>query len=220
MVSIGKISPIKCIIILVVLINESVSIPLSLASGPYLQASNGEQNAHFNITMPDSKTVVNVFLKMKMMYPSETRVKRQTEDRFSSTSVFPPRYTTANMYAIEDVIKAFRRNLRTSERNIGGILESPTPFYRHFMLQYKNNKIPIRCTYTPVYAQRCLTIDCLEYRETKTEYTERVYSNGEVGAFSDGKHEETDNLIIEAESIDSFTQTYHMTIADSGESSD
>lgn len=207
---------IKCITIVVLLINGTISNPISPFI--FLTAPNGEQLANFNLTMPDGVGVVNIDLKMKMMFQNKNVTKRTISEQVPTE--IPKQHNEAaySEFTIDDVIRAFKKNLRNSERKLGGILESDQPFYRHFLLQFKNTNVPVRCMYSPVFSHHSLTIDCAEYRQLQRE---RIYSNGEVESFTDSVHSErAENLIIEAESVNAYTQAYHMNILDSDEYED
>jgi hypothetical protein len=86
------------------------------------------------------------------------------------------------MITVEDIIERFRKELIASEEEIGGIYESAHDFYRHFQLDFDENKsLMIRCTYSPHYESALLDISCFEYKEVGNE---RITSNGEIEKFT------------------------------------
>lgn len=107
------------------------------------------------------------------------------------------------LLTVDEAIEVFRQHLVEQEQQIAGIIESETPFYRHFKLRYNSNfELPIRCTYDANFINKTLKISCYEYREFGKE---RILSNGEFESLS---------LTTNPEYIDvrNATQTLSMTI--------
>ena len=77
--------------------------------------------------------------------------------------------TKRSVYTILDAIDAFKNDLVKKEMKIGGIIESPGVFYRHFNLVYDNCEIQIKCSYYSNYEKRTLNIYCFEFSENNTE---------------------------------------------------
>lgn len=162
-----------------------------------------QQFANFNLTMPNSE-VVNVDLKMKLLHPIKSVQKRNFDEIYTTTSA--PANTDLSL---DDIIRAFKQNLMKSEYRIGGLIQSSEPFYRHFLLQFRNVDVPIRCTYTPLFERQFLSIECYQYF---THDDERIYSNGDVELLHGRPNELVQNIRVEARHLYDYHQGLHMTI--------
>lgn len=72
-------------------------------------------------------------------------------------------------YTILEAIDSFKKDLVEKEKRIGGILESPGVFHRHFNLVYDNCEIRVKCSYYSNYEKRTLNIYCFEFSENNRE---------------------------------------------------
>lgn len=116
--------------------------------------------------------------------------------------------STYKFITVEEAIESFRKDLIKKEIDIAGIIESKDKFYRHFKLEFEEDKfIKIRCTYDSNYAMRSLKISCYEYHEFESE---RILSNGEVEYFK--QHDESFKSELRIIKSDNLQQTYHMNI--------
>lgn len=191
------------------------------------------KSIEFNFTLPNHQILkVNIsFLMLKESIQLETRdedslntriidyidddeniIETTTTTTTTSTTSSTPTISTDSpalqYFTVDDAIEAFRKDLIKQEINIGGILESNQPFYRHFNLKYENVDIPIRCTYDNVFDKHKLKISCFEYREFEQE---RILSNGEIEKvripdLSAKLHN------IQIVNLKNYTQTYKMDI--------
>lgn len=173
----------------------------------------GEKNVQFNITLPNND-IIKVNISFEMLY-------KNTSDKHNptTTTTYPinilPEITTESPIAVksfttQDAINAFTENLLKKESDIGGILNATAPFDRHFNLMYKTISLPIRCTYISNYTAKTLKITCNEYVET--QYIERLNSNGEIEIVKKEDNKRVEQIIINEDDVNSYTQTYKMVI--------
>lgn len=128
----------------------------------------------------------------------------------STTTSAPPQEhqkRSTGTFSISEAIEQFRRDLIKKELNIGGILESDKPFYRHFKVTYKNFQITVRCTYTAFFHAMEFRVSCFEYREREAE---RILANGDVEIVKIGNEVPDPRNDVEIEDINHYTQEYHM----------
>lgn len=78
------------------------------------------------------------------------------------------------------------------------------------ILMYKTISLPIRCTYISNYTAKTLKITCNEYVET--QYIERLNSNGEIEIVKKEDNKRVEQIIINEDDVNSYTQTYKMVI--------
>lgn len=74
---------------------------------------------------------------------------------------------------------------------------------------YKTISLPIRCTYISNYSAKTLKITCNEYVET---HIERLNSNGEIEIVKKEDNKRVEQIIINEDDVNSYTQTYKMVI--------
>lgn len=125
-------------------------------------------------------------------------------------------------FTINEAIEAFRKDLVEKEINIGGIIESPSVFYRHFNLKYDNCEIRLRCSYYSNYQYRKLNIYCFEYNsviESQLAYNRREEEKerseggrGGVGITSPLFEEPDKSINIRTIDLKDYSQTLHMHI--------
>lgn len=172
--------------IFIILFSYIYIIQVFSASLPIDLSENELKNTEFAIKLPNNDTV-SIQLNFKLLKYSndlnkniELTTKAENKSNEEQEDSPPP---INQSFTVEQAIETFRQDLVKKEKNIAGIIESSTPFYRHFQLQYKDNiKLRIRCTYDSNYLKRRLNISCFEYRQV--EY-ERILSNGEIEAVSE-----------------------------------
>lgn len=174
----------------------------------------GEKNVQFNITLPNND-IIKVNISFEMLYKNTSDKHNPT----TTTTTYPinilPEITTESPIAVksfttQDAINAFTENLLKKESDIGGILNATAPFDRHFNLMYKTISLPIRCTYISNYTAKTLKITCNEYVET--QYIERLNSNGEIEIVKKEDNKRVEQIIINEDDVNSYTQTYKMVI--------
>ena len=178
-----------------------IPIPLNLE-----YANTG--NLKFDLHLPNNDTVqIGLFFKLLTISDVKNASVATTpsEEEDITTSVPIKKYVT-----VEEAIEGFRQALLKKERDIAGIIESKDVFYRHFKLEFDEDKmLAIRCTYDSNYAARSLNISCYEYHEFETE---RILSNGEVELIKeyDPNYKSTD---VEYVDVKTMRQTYQMTVS-------
>lgn len=205
------------------IINDVVAQPLHVN----LEKNNG--NLEFAIQLPNSDTI-QVGLSFKLLTAASNvnnteELQNDMQDGESNTSDASSTTTIATIMStidtanvkeseqrkivtVEEAIEGFRQDLIKKEREIAGIIESKSIFYRHFKLEFDNDKeLTIRCTYDSNYKKRSLSIQCYEYHEFQTE---RILSNGEVEYFM--QYQENYKSDVEIVNLKSLKQTYEMDI--------
>lgn len=209
----------ECILLLLTCLPFSIngkSILLNVGDYPPLDISDSNKNINFNLTLPNND-IIEIGLSFKLMtftnaqsnHSSNTTLVEDVEKSIaviSSEAINPVerRYVT-----VEEAIEGFRLELIRRESEISGIIESKDVFYRHFKLEFDENKeLTIRCTYNSFYAERSLNISCFEYREYKKE---RVLSNGVVEIVNVQEPEYQSD--VELVDLKSMKQTYNMNIS-------
>lgn len=160
------------------------------------------QNSSDPMSSDDPSTLNNDVDIISMLSTSSSTVTS------SPTTTQVPDIDKNKFITVKEAIEGFRQDLIRKEKDIAGIIESDSPFYRHFMLEFDGDKnLPIRCTYNANYSRRSLSIQCFEYREFQTE---RILSNGEVEQFMQLVEEPGSD--VEVVDLKGMKQTYQMDI--------
>lgn len=156
----------------------------------------------------DNDSLVGVDGDNFTAFSSETLSTTTTIAPSTTTTTKLPDIVKPKYITVKEAIEGFRQDLIRKEKDIAGIIESASPFYRHFMLEFDDDKsLPVRCTYNANYGKRSLSIQCYEYRELATE---RILSNGEVEQFM--QLVENPGSDVEVVNLKSMKQTYQMEI--------
>ena len=153
----------------------------------------------FDVQLPNNDTV-RIGLTFKLLTVSDTK-----NDTTTTTEKSPEK----KIVTVEEAIEGFRQELIRKENEIAGFFESKDVFYRHFKLEFDDDKIlKIRCTYDSNYEARSLNISCYEYHEFETE---RILSNGEVELIK--QNDPNYKSDVEFVDLKTMKQTYKMTIS-------
>lgn len=186
-----------------------------------LNTNESTNNLAFNLVLPDNNTA-QVTLSFRLMTVStvstetNTSFQNDADVAISSSSWLTSTSTTTTTtepsrryVTVDEAIEGFRQALIKKEMEIAGIIESENIFYRHFKLEFDDDKIlTVRCTYDSNYSMRSLKIACYEYHEFETE---RILSNGEVEYIKQADPDYRSN--IEFLDLKKMKQTYSMSIA-------
>lgn len=176
------------------------------ASAPVDIDPNSVKNISFTLNLPNNDSVV-VDLSFRMLTYSHLKPSNTfntTEENVTIKASIPE----PNFVSVGDFIEKFRQNLIKKEEEIGGIIESPLVFYRHFKLVGNDLKtaLNLRCSYDSTYERRILQIDCLQFQETANE---RFLSNGEIETFDPNAPYSNSEII----NISDLKQTFKMEIS-------
>lgn len=182
----------------------------------------------FNLLLPNNDTVkislsFRLFVKSIVTDDSLTPTTASNEpatsyahlDLSSSSENDAPKETDVevispeqNVVTIEEAIEGFRQDLINKERDIGGIIESDRVFYRHFKLNFEDDKsLKVRCTYDSNYQHKSLRISCYEFHELAGE---RILSNGEIERYVENDTSQMSNISFV--DLRKMQQTYNMDI--------
>jgi len=167
-----------------------------------------EERMEFDVLLPN-KDVIQVDLFVRLMKGDSKNSTQEPSEEPSTTTTTEttPLNDDPNLVTVKDAIEAFRRELIQKESNIGGIIESTHPFYRHFQLEHGPSIVRIRCTYDSDFEKKMLSIKCFEY---KTVSEQRLLSNGDLETIHSEKELEGSDL--EFIDIAKYKQTFHMNI--------
>lgn len=180
---------------------------------PISPTTNNESLVNFSLTLPNNDTIQ---IGLSFRFLTYTSINDNDTAMMLTTQPTPVTTTTTttgegvyhNYVSVTEAIEGFRQQLIKKEIDIAGIIESSSPFYRHFKLEFDNDEITIRCTYDSNYHLRALKISCYEYHEFETE---RILANGEVEYIT---QHVTDHLSdIELVDLKKMKQTYSMNIS-------
>lgn len=191
-------------------------VPINLVS---LGADN-TGNLDFNLQMPNKDIVqVGIFFKLLTVTAenngtitteptTETSLGDDGEIHLTTTTAATTTEPEKKYVTVTEAIEGFRQNLIKQEMDIAGVIESEHIFYRHFKLEFDDDKsLAIRCTYDSNYRARALQITCYEYHEFEAE---RILSNGEVEYIR--QHDPDYKTDIEFINLRGMKQTYEMVI--------
>jgi len=191
---------------------EANRIPLIIPS-----SEDVEERMEFNLILPN-KDIVEVDLYVRFIksenstneLPSTTTTTTAPNELPDTTTTTAPNNRDnrePGLISVKEAIDVFKRELIRKESEIGGIIESRQPFYRHFQFDYGKNSIKVRCEYISNHRMLSLTINCLEYRKVSET---NLLANGEMEVT------ETERAIdgSELEYIDfvKYKQSLHMNI--------
>lgn len=209
-------------VLCLLLICPSLIATLPLPVDINLQQANITDNLSFSLSLPNNDTV-QIGLSFRLLtFTNGTNLLNTTTTTTDTTSfqndasVTSTTARTVNtileekkIVTVEEAIESFRQDLIKKETEISGIIQSKDVFYRHFKLEFDEDKaLTVRCSYDSNYNLRTLSIKCYEYHEYETE---RVLSNGEVEIFM--KEDLAYKSDVELLNFKSLKQSYHMNIS-------
>lgn len=191
--------------------------PYNYSTHSYNQNQQQHDNTHIKLDGETSKYIdfqikhqngsVNVRVHLSLQLKNEEITTTTTTPKLSSNDKM---YNDGGYeyFTIDEAIEAFRKDLIEKETNIGGIIESPGVFYRHFNLKYEHLEIRLRCRYYSNYAYRKLNIYCFEYSDEKGDdilLYESDYQEKSSRTVSRSINTRTIN-------VKDYSQTLHMSI--------
>lgn len=164
-------------------------------------------NLNFALQLPNNDSV-QIGLSFKLFTYTNTTPPIIDEGKSASTEASIDR-ETKKFITVDEAIEAFRQALIEKEKEIAGIIESESVFYRHFKLEFDDDiDLTIRCTYDSNYENRTLSIECYEYREFETVI---ISSSGEVETIT--QHDPDYKSDVEILNFKSMKQVYKMAIS-------